>query len=58
MFNSLQHVAPSHLLDTELFDFQNLKTTGMPDTDGDKAFDPESFAMPSLPNIQTVTLTS
>jgi tRNA 2-thiocytidine biosynthesis protein TtcA len=58
MFNSLQHVAPSHLLDTELFDFQNLTTTGMPDADGDTAFDPESFAMPGLAGIQTVTLTS
>jgi tRNA 2-thiocytidine biosynthesis protein TtcA len=58
MFNSLQHVAPSHLLDTELFDFQNLKTTGMPDADGDMAFDPESFAMPGLAGIQTVTLSS
>jgi tRNA 2-thiocytidine biosynthesis protein TtcA len=58
MFNSLQHVAPSHLLDTELFDFQNLKTTGMADADGDTAFDPESFAMPSLAGIQTVTLSS
>jgi tRNA 2-thiocytidine biosynthesis protein TtcA len=58
MFNSLQHVATSHLLDTDLFDFQNLKTTGMPNADGDTAFDPESFALPSLPGIQTVTLTS
>jgi len=58
MFNSLQHVAPSHLLDTELFDFQNLKSTGLPDADGDKAFDPESFALPSVAGIQTVTLTS
>lgn len=56
MFNSLQHVAPSHLLDTELFDFQNLKSTGLPDANGDKAFDPESFAMPGLAGIQTVTL--
>lgn len=56
MFNALQHVAPSHLLDTELFDFQNLKSTGLPDANGDKAFDPESFAMPGLAGIQTVTL--
>jgi tRNA 2-thiocytidine biosynthesis protein TtcA len=56
MFNSLQHVAPSHLLDHSLFDFQGLKTTGVPDPDGDTAFDPESFALPSLGGIQTVTL--
>jgi tRNA 2-thiocytidine biosynthesis protein TtcA len=56
MFNSLQHVAPSHLLDHSLFDFQGLKTTGVPDPDGDTAFDPESFALPSLGGVQTVTL--
>jgi tRNA 2-thiocytidine biosynthesis protein TtcA len=56
MFNSLQHVAPSHLLDHSLFDFQGLKTTGLPDPEGDTAFDPESFALPSLGGIQTVTL--
>jgi hypothetical protein len=33
-----------------------LKTTGVPDPDGDTAFDPESFALPSLGGIQTVTL--
>jgi tRNA 2-thiocytidine biosynthesis protein TtcA len=56
MFNSLQHVAPSHLLDHNLFDFKGLQTTGMPDPDGDTAFDKEAFATPSLPGIQTVTL--
>ena len=56
MFNSLQHVAPSHLLDHSLFDFKGLKTSGVPDPDGDTAFDPESFALPSLGGIQTVTL--
>ena len=56
MFNSLQHVAPSHLLDTSLFDFQGLKATGMADPDGDTAFDPESFAMPGLPGIQTIAI--
>jgi len=52
MFNSLQHVAPSHLLDHSLFDFQGLKTTGVPDPEGDTAFDPESFALPGLTGIQ------
>ena len=56
MFNALQHVAPSHLLDDTLFDFKGLKSTGMPDPDGDTAFDPESFAMPSLAGIQTITI--
>jgi tRNA 2-thiocytidine biosynthesis protein TtcA len=56
MFNSLQHVAPSHLLDDTLFDFKGLTSTGVPDPDGDMAFDPESFAMPSLAGIQTITI--
>jgi tRNA 2-thiocytidine biosynthesis protein TtcA len=56
MFNALQHVAPSHLLDDTLFDFKGLKSTGMPDPNGDTAFDPESFAMPSLAGIQTITI--
>jgi tRNA 2-thiocytidine biosynthesis protein TtcA len=56
MFNSLQHVAPSHLLDHSLFDFKGLKTTGVPDPEGDTAFDKETFDAPSLPGIQTVSL--
>ena len=56
MFNSLQHVAPSHLLDDTLFDFKGLTTTGVPNPDGDKAFDMESFALPGLPGIQTITV--
>ena len=56
MFNSLQHVAPSHLLDDTLFDFKGLASTGVPDPDGDTAFDKDSFAMPSLAGIQTITI--
>ena len=33
-------MTPSHLMDRELFDFANLRPTGVPDADGDKAFDP------------------
>jgi len=39
MFNALQNVVPSHLLDGTSFDFKGLKATGVPDADGDKAFD-------------------
>ena len=56
MFNALQHTVPSHLLDAKLFDFKGMKATGMPQEDGDMAFDPETFNMPSLPGIQTITL--
>lgn len=40
MFNSLRNVAPSHLADTNLFDFKSLKADGTPRADGDTAFDP------------------
>jgi tRNA 2-thiocytidine biosynthesis protein TtcA len=53
MFSSLTRVVPSHLMDRELFDFRNLKATGVPDPEGDHAFDPETFAdnsvIPLLP---------
>ena len=54
MFNALQHTVPSHLLDAKLFDFKGMKATGMPQEDGDMAFDPETFSMPTLPGIQTI----
>ncbi len=44
MFGALQNVAPSHLLDGTLHDFKGLKATGIASEDGDKAFDPETFA--------------
>ncbi len=44
LFNALQNVAPSHLLDLNLFDFKTLQTTGVPQPDGDKAFDVDNFA--------------
>ncbi len=39
IFNALSRVTPSHLLDRGLFDFVNLRPTGVPDPDGDTAFD-------------------
>jgi len=43
MFSALTKAVPSHLLDPNLFDFKNLKTTGQSDPEGDKAFDEETF---------------
>ncbi len=58
MFNALQNVVPSHLLDGTLHDFKGLKTTGVASEDGDKAFDREEFpAAPGLPGVQVVQLT-
>ncbi|MVW79304.1 tRNA 2-thiocytidine(32) synthetase TtcA [Bordetella sp. 02P26C-1] len=39
VFNALARVVPSHLMDRELFDFVGLKPTGVPDENGDTAFD-------------------
>jgi len=60
MFSALQNVVPSHLMDTSLHDFKNLQITGMPDAEGDKAFDEDSFEAPnvmrSLQGVQVVKL--
>jgi tRNA 2-thiocytidine biosynthesis protein TtcA len=47
MFTALQNVVPSHLMDTQRHDFKNIQTTGVPQADGDKAFDAEE--LPALP---------
>ena len=50
VFNALSRVVPSHLMDRDLFDFAGLKPTGIPDINGDIAFDtvdPESDAAPN-----------
>jgi tRNA 2-thiocytidine biosynthesis protein TtcA len=56
MFTALQNVAPSHLMDAKLFDFKGVRATGVEDADGDKAFDAEEFALPTLPGLQSVPL--
>jgi len=44
VFNSLQRVTPSHLLDRTLFDFPAVTATGEAVKTGDKAFDAEDFS--------------
>ena len=56
MFTALQNVVPSHLMDSKLHDFKGLKTTGIPDENGDKAFDEEEFAPPTLAGLQGLQL--
>jgi len=46
VFGALNRVVPSHLMDTELFDFAGLKATGIADENGDMAFDAEDFDAP------------
>jgi len=58
MFTALQNVVPSHLMDAKLHDFKHLKATGVPDENGDLAFDEEELPVaPALPGgVQVVTL--
>ncbi len=63
IFNALGRVTPSHLMDRELFDFANLRPTGEPNPEGDRAFDPDdatnshpqpnddTAALPATPQI-------
>lgn len=44
IFRAMQNVAPSHLLDRALYDFDKVRPDGVASEDGDKVFDPESFA--------------
>lgn len=56
MLTALQNVAPSHLMDPRIHHFKDLKVTGTPDENGDKAFDPETFAPATHPSLRVVTL--
>lgn len=53
MFRAMQNVVPSHLMDTEYYDFVNLKSDGIAREDGDKAFDKEVFSAPLAVNFTT-----
>src|SRR5690554_893483 len=46
VFGALSRVVPSHLLDTDLFNFAGLKPDGVADPDGDTAFDPADDITP------------
>ncbi len=52
IFNSLQRVAPSHLLDRKLFDFPAVTAMGSPAEDGDKAFDIEDFSSTAVQGLR------
>ncbi len=62
MFRALQNVAPSHLIDSNLYDFKSIETTGSTVEDGDIGFDQPDFADPQPTfgvneNIQIVNVT-
>jgi tRNA 2-thiocytidine biosynthesis protein TtcA len=42
LFRAMSHIVPSHLLDRNLYPFGELKTTGVADPGGDRAFDDDS----------------
>ncbi|WP_313706032.1 tRNA 2-thiocytidine(32) synthetase TtcA [Massilia sp.] len=54
IFSSLTTVVPSHLMDRDLFGFKDLKTDGVPNPNGDIAFDEEPC---STPVANTISLT-
>ena len=56
MFTALQNVVPSHLMDTARHNFKDIQTTGVPDADGDKVFDEETFPLASLPGLQRLSI--
>jgi tRNA 2-thiocytidine biosynthesis protein TtcA len=52
IFAALGNVAPSHLADPALYDFRNLRASGRPDPEGDRAFDPEEFDDPAIISLR------
>ncbi|WP_100641351.1 tRNA 2-thiocytidine(32) synthetase TtcA [Alteromonas facilis] len=50
MFRAMQNVVPSHLADSELFDFKSVETTDAPVEGGDTGFDQPNFPV-SQPDV-------
>lgn len=48
VFGALSRVVPTHLMDKQLFDFTALQSTGLPDANGDTAFDEDAFVAPPV----------
>ncbi len=51
MFNAMANVVPSHLMDRNLYPFATLKTTGVADAGGDRAFDDDGTCAPPATTI-------
>jgi tRNA 2-thiocytidine biosynthesis protein TtcA len=56
MFTALQNVVPSHLMDHRKHDFKNIQVTGVPDADGDRAFDAEEITPPALTGLPSLLI--
>jgi tRNA 2-thiocytidine biosynthesis protein TtcA len=52
LFNAMQNIVPSHLMDRQQYDFTSLKATGVPSAGGDIAFDEEPCAPSGAQNVQ------
>ena len=49
LFKAMGNIVPSHMMDRNLFPFTTLQATGVPDVDGDRAFDEDETCGPSTP---------
>ena len=57
MFGAMQNVVKSHMADGTLYDFRNLKVTGVASDDGDKAFDEDELPAPTaLSALQVIKM--
>ena len=46
LFKAMSHIVPSHMMDRSLFPFTTLQATGIPDAQGDRAFDDDESCEP------------
>ena len=49
LFKAMGNIVPSHMMDRNLFPFTTLQATGVPDANGDRAFDEDETCGPSDP---------
>jgi tRNA 2-thiocytidine biosynthesis protein TtcA len=52
MFGAMANVVPSHLMDRNLYRFESLQPTGVVNPGGDKAFDEDDCAPPTVVRLQ------
>jgi tRNA 2-thiocytidine biosynthesis protein TtcA len=56
MFTAMGNIVTSHMMDRQLFPFQTIKATGVPDANGDIAFDEEEHCGPTEPAPAVIKL--